>query len=132
MTLFLTVTTICPGDYKIVEQVGLPSYPVDVSEYDTLPDGDGDLSWWLQDCETSRPSFLSSWRQWIWTLPDGDDAADTDTTVDNIIEVTAKANEVDDGNDFFDHDKGSISESGVTDEVGEPLMNATLTRQSPR
>jgi hypothetical protein len=100
MTLFLTVTMIRPGDYKIVEQVGLPSYLVDVSEYDTLPDGD--------------------------------DAADTDTTVDNIIGVTAKANEVDDGNDFFDHDKGSISESGVTDEVGEQLMNATLTRRSLR
>jgi hypothetical protein len=64
-------------------EVGLSSYPVDVSDYHTLPDGD---------------------------------ATDTDTTVDSIIGVTVKPNEVDDGNDFFDTDKGSIGGS-VTDEV---------------
>ncbi|KAI2514321.1 protein of unknown function DUF11 [Fragilaria crotonensis] len=89
-------TNIAPGNYTVVEPV-LPLFPVDVSDYDTAPDGD---------------------------------VPDADTKVDNIIGVTVKPQEVDRGNNFVDSDKGSITGS-VTDEVGEPLKNVTLTLTKP-
>ncbi|KAI2514173.1 protein of unknown function DUF11 [Fragilaria crotonensis] len=89
-------TNIPPGDYNVVEPV-LPLYPVDVSDYDTTPDGD---------------------------------VPDADTKVDNIIGVTVKPQEVDTGNNFVDSDKGSIT-GVITDEVGEPLKNVTLTLTKP-
>jgi hypothetical protein len=89
-------TNIPPGDYNIVESE-LPLYPVDVSDYDTTPDGD---------------------------------VPDADTTVDNFIGVTVEPREADSGNNFVDSNKGSVTGS-VTDQLGEPLMNVTLTLTKP-
>ena len=85
-----------PGDYSVRER-NPSSHPLNVSDYDTLSDGDD---------------------------------TDDETAVDDLVGVSLKPGENDDGNDFVDSNKGSIS-GGVTDEVGEPLKNVTLTLTKP-
>ena len=58
------------------------------------------------------------------------DSFDSDTTVDNIVGVTLRPGEVDSGNDFADSNKGSITGT-VTNEVGAPLANVTITLTYP-
>ena len=83
------------GDYNIID-VGLPSYRVEASDYDTTdPDGD-----------------------------DMDKDTATDLKVANIDRVTVEANKVDSDNDYVNSNKGLISGS-VTDEAGEPMTNVT-------
>jgi hypothetical protein len=77
---------IPPGNYS-VHEVNPDAFPVDVSDYDTIGDGD---------------------------------AFDTDTSVDGVINVTLQPAEQDEGNDFTDSNKGSVSGT-VTNEKGDPL-----------
>ena len=63
------------------------------------------------------------------STPDGD-AADSDTTVDNVVGVTLNPGENDTGNDFVDNNNGSIS-GNVSDDQGNPLSNVTIELQAP-
>ncbi|KAI2514176.1 protein of unknown function DUF11 [Fragilaria crotonensis] len=54
------------------------------------------------------------------------DASDSDTTVDNSIQVTLKAGETDAENNFVDSNKGSIS-GNVTSADGDLLSNVLIT-----
>ena len=64
------------------------------------------------------------------STPDGD-AADSDTTVDNVVGVTLNPGEDDTGNDFVDNNNGSIF-GNVSDDQGNPLSGVTIELQSTR
>jgi hypothetical protein len=67
--------------------------------------------------ETNAPAFPIDVSDYD-TKGDGD-VSDSDTTVDNAVGVTLKPAEVDEGNDFVDSAKGTIS-GIVTNESGWP------------
>ena len=106
----------------------------DVSDYDTtsdddLPDLDTEVDSSVSvtveagETESNLPNYPGDLSDYD-TDPDQDPADSNNARMDNVIGVSIKPGEKDEGNNFADTDNGSFSGS-VTDDNGKPDFDGT-------